>query len=435
VPTNKSAKTSQTAAATVDHILENALGRGASDVHLDPGESSVAVRLRIDGWLQAATKLPRRRYDGVVRELKRRAKLDPKVVKTAQQGSAGLTSAQGNAHLRVATMPTTGGEKIVVSIQRELGEPASLATLGYWGDSLRRLEQTIAEPHGLVLSASPDVTAASLSSLGMVHLLNNPSLDVITLEELPSSRIPGISQTEVKPAHGSFDDYLKAALQQDPNMVMLSRLNEPGVIATALEAALSGRLLLGGVHSSSAVKAVAQLRQAYREPFMLAAALRAAVALRFVRKLCPDCRESYQPDAAEQARVKHLLRVCGVHSTNLLHELEQRAVRSGLGDHGGASGTPLSSSAQRVHNLWRASAEGCPSCRFSGYRGRTGVMEVMTISDDLRQKIAAGDLTQSLYHQALGEGMVPLPLDGFIKVLRGLTSFRQVYPLLAASGL
>jgi type IV pilus assembly protein PilB len=432
VPTKTSAKPSSTVKATVDDVLEKALKRGASDVHLDPSSTSVAVRYRVDGWLQPGSKLPSRRYSAIVREVKRRVGIKTALVTTPQQGNGEFASEQGKAQLGVTTMPTVDGEKVVIHLELPLGEPATLETLGYWGDGLRKLEQTIAQPHGLVLAASPDKTAASLSLLGMVHLLNNPALDVVTLEDSPSQRLAGISQTEVKPSHGSFNDYLQASLKQDPNVVMLSSLHDPAAIATALQASLSGHLLLGGVHTTSSARAVGHLLHAYREPFLLAAAMRASVSLRFVRKLCPECRQTYQPDRAQQEQIKHVLKMSGVHSTKLIHELERRAALEGLGNHAHKEATPLSSSEHRIRYLWHAHPEGCKACRFTGYQGRQGICEAMTISDTLRKKIAASASNSELHHQAIEEGMVPLALDGFIKVLRGLTSLSEVMPLALA---
>src|SRR5581483_10435978 len=199
-------------------------------------------------------------------------------------------SNQINATIHVATMPTVTGEKIAMRLTRRLSEPATLAALGYWGDALNRLETSIAEPHGLVIAASLHRTGANMSLLGIVHLLNNPALNIATLEDPIEHQVPGVNQTQINTATGvNFNTGLQALLHQDPNVVMVSDLHDEDTVHTALQAALSGRLLIGGIHASDAAHGVVHLLNMHIEPFLIATALRLAIGQRSVRRLCPSC--------------------------------------------------------------------------------------------------------------------------------------------------
>jgi type II secretory ATPase GspE/PulE/Tfp pilus assembly ATPase PilB-like protein len=426
-----SKETHETIRATVEQLVEKALKRQASDIHIEPHGKVVTVRFRVDGWLQEASKLPARRFREFAKYVKKLGGLDEKVKTTPQHGSAEFDSSMGRANLDISTMPTMDGEKIVIHLSLELREPATLESLGYWGDTLRTVEYAIAEPHGLVLVASPDKTAVSMSLLGVVHLLNNPALDIATLEDSLSQRVHGVSQTKVRPEHGSFKDYLQAALKQDPNVIMLSRFQDSATVDLGLQTALSGHLLLGGLHVGSAAAAVSHILHLHNEPFLVAASLKAVMAQRFVRRLCDKCRETYQPDQAEQKAIKQLLRSCNVKSMKSLHELERSAALVGLGGTGGKTqpGTMLSSTEHRIVHLWRANPEGCQHCHFTGYTGRLGVCEAIAADDSLRQLIAKNPSTSQIRDAALKNGMLPMQLDAFIKALRGLTSISEILSL------
>lgn len=426
-PVQRSNPTDITVTEAVDLLLDRALERGASDVHIEPRERSVVVRYRIDGWLQEVAKFPLKRYAAVVRQIKQRAKLDTEA-HLPQQASIEYDSDYGPTLLDIATMPTVSGEKIVIHLKPQLSTAATLEDLGYWGDSLRELQHAIAEPHGLVLAASLNKTSLSVSLLSMVHALNNPAFNIATLESQVTHRIPGVTQTELQ-SGTSFTQYLQAVLKQDPNVVMIGSLQEPAAVKLGVQAALDGRLLLGGLPAGSATLAIKHLTQLHTESFMVAAALKASTSQRFVRRLCTYCRHSYLPGPTERGKLSKLLTKSGIRTVKQLHELEIAARASGLGTDAHHHPEPLASTEKRIARLYKPNKHGCSQCHFTGYFGRQGVSETVILNDRLREAIANDMPSGRFRHLAIHEGMVPLALDGFVKALRGLTSTEEIFRL------
>jgi len=416
--------------AAVNSLIEKALARGASDVHIEPRARNIVVRFRVDGWLQETGKLPLAALDGIMQNLKKRAGMDANERSAPQSGSFQLDSNQIAASVRVATMPTITGEKVVLHLVRHLGEPATLEALGFWGESLRRLEAASAEPHGLIVAAGLHRTGGTMSLLGLVHLLNNPALNVATLEETVEQRIAGIAQTQVSSAAGvNFSTGLQALLKQDPNVVMVSDLGESDTVRVAVQAALGGRLILGGLHASDAANGIKHLLSMHTEPFLVASALRAAIGQRFVRRLCMSCRVAYEPDESTRKSLRALLRAGGIKSVKELHELERTAIAAGLGDEADDTSTTEKS----ITRLFRASHEGCPRCRFRGLSGQLGLNEVLIPSDAMKKLLVSNPAAASVRKLAVEEGMLPMACDGLIKALRGLTSLEEISPLAAAA--
>lgn len=413
---------------TVTAIIERALARGATDIHIEPRVRNIVVRFRIDGWLQEVTKLPLAALDDIVQNLKNRSGLDSEQQAAPQSGSFNFDSDQIKTSIHVATMPTVNGEKIALRLTRQLAEPATLEALGFWGEALKRLEMGVAEPHGLVVAASLQRTGATMSLLGVVHLLNNPALNIATLEDPIEHQVAGVNQTQINSAAGiTFNSGLQALLRQDPNVVMVSDLHEADTVHTSVQAALSGRLLLGGVHATDATHGVVHLLNMHVEPFLIATALKLAIGQRFVRRLCASCAQPYTPDEAAKKELRLILKNSGVTTVKALHELELSAIKHGFGIE---TTTPEASTTERsVTRLYRANPEGCPHCNFSGFNGRQGICEVLNTSDHLKKLIAANAGTTNIRKLAIKEGMTPLALDGLVRALRGLTTLEEIAPL------
>lgn len=428
---HKSKDAAQAAAIdkTVAALIERALARGASDVHIEPRARNIVVRFRVDGWLQEVAKLPLPALDELTRNLKKRAELDASEHNAPQSGNFQFDSEQIATNVHVATMPTVTGEKITLHLARRLSEPTTLEALGYWGGSLRRIEMALAEPHGLEIASSPSRTGASMSLLGAVHLLNNPALNIATLEDPIEHQVAGVNQTQVNLSAGvDFASGLQALLTQDPNVVMVSDLHEAETVRAAVQAALNGRLILGGLHASDAAHGVAHLLNTPVEPFLIASSLRVALGQRFVRRLCAHCREAYQPDESVRKGLRTLLHASSVKSVKELHGLERAAIDAGLGDE-----QPDSTTDKAITRLFRTNPEGCPHCRFSGFRGQLGINEVLATSDVMKERIASKAGAAAIRQLAVEEGMIPLPLDGLIKALRGLTTLEEILPLALAA--
>lgn len=413
---------------TVTAIIERALARGATDIHIEPRTRNIVVRFRIDGWLQEITKLPLIALEELVINVKKRSGLDLEQQSAPQSGSFTFGSDQVQTSIHVATMPTVNGEKIAMRLTRHLSEPATLEALGFWGDGLKRVETTIAEPHGLVVTASLHRTGATMSLLGIIHLLNNPALNIATLEDPIEHQVAGVNQTQINTAAGiTFNTGLQALLHQDPNVVMVSDLHEAETVHTAVQAALSGRLLIGGIHATDATHGIAHLLNMHIEPFLVATALRLAIGQRFVRRLCPSCAQPYVPEEATKKNLQLILKGSGVTSMKMLHDLEHSAISHGLSAN--TTEHEAGTTEKTIRRLYRAHSEGCSHCNFSGYSGRVGICEVLTSSDPMKRLIASNGGIADIRKLAVQEGMVPLALDGLIKALCGLTTLEEVLPL------
>jgi type IV pilus assembly protein PilB len=414
----------------IDAMLKRAVERSATDIHIEPRERNIVVRFRIDGWLHETAKLPLGVAGALVANLKKRAQLNTSELRAPQSGNFQFGDpTQIQTTFYIATMPTIDGEKVVIHVSPELSETATLESLGYWGDALAHIEQAVAEPHGLVLATSPNKTATSLSLLGIVHLLNNPALNIATLEDPIERHVSGISQSQVNTTSGvSFSSGLQALLKQDPNVVMVSDIHEQETIELALQSALGGHLLLGGLHTNSAAHGIAHILHMHAEPFLVAAALKVSLGQRLVRRLCPTCRVSYKPDESNAKELKQLLKLCGIKSVKQLHELERRAAEDGVG---ATELSSLSTTATDITTLWRANPDGCPHCHFTGYIGQMGICEVLVNTDAMKKLIVTKASVQEMQKLAVEEGMVPLQLDGLLKALRGLTTLEDILPMLA----
>jgi type II secretory ATPase GspE/PulE/Tfp pilus assembly ATPase PilB-like protein len=292
---------------------------------------------------------------------------------------------------------------------------------------LQQIEYAVAEPHGLVVVASPNRTGTSMSLLGLVHLLSNPALNIVTLEDSIEQRVPGVSQTQIDEVTGvNFSSGLVAMLKQDPNVVMVSNMHESETVKIALDASLGGHLLLGGLHTGSAAQAVTHLLHMGSESFLVASALKIVIGQRFVRRLCPVCSEAYKPDAATGKTIKRLLKTSGVSSVKQLHELELQALNEGIGS---SEASSLGTTATGITRLWRAKPDGCPRCHFTGYNGRIGVCEVLVNSDAMKKLVASMPPALAIHDLAVSEGMIPVQCDAFIKCLRGLTALEETVQL------
>lgn len=407
---------------TIDLLLEKAIARQATDVHIEPRERRVAVRFRVDGLLQEATALPLTVLSSIVSSFKTRAGLEPAQTRTPQNASFDFKAKEFDVTVNIATMPVIGGEKVTLHMNPHFSEPATLASLGYWGKALTSIEQAVAEPHGLVVVASPDRTATSMSLLGIVHLLNSPALNVATIEDSIERQLPGVNRTQIDSDAGlNYHIGLQALLNQDPNVIMVSELRDPPTAELALRASLNGQLILGGVHADSAALGITHLLHMGVPPYLLAATLKIGTARRSVRRLCPACRQSYRPEEPELKSISHTLQTTGFGSIGTLHTLEQEAVAAGVG-----STTPFSTTTNGITRLWHASPNGCSHCHYRGYTGFLGVYETLVNSDHLKNLLASSPTTATIQKLAVTEGMVPLQLDAVIKALRGLTTIEEV---------
>lgn len=407
-------------------IIETAIAHRATGIHIESCKDHTRVRYRVDGFLREANKFPSSYGAPLFSYLKELAGMRSEEINIPQESRRKVRVGDISYSLQISTVPVSDGEKIVMHIVPETSEIPTLKELGYWGSALETVNQALSQPYGLILVAGPNGSGKSTSLYAFLSALNNPSLNVSTIEDSISHRINGANQVQVNPKTGlTFHKGLQALLRQDPNIIMIGGIHDRLTAETAAQAAFSGHLMLGGIHSGSSASSVSYLTDMGIEPYMIAGTVRAIVSQRLVRRLCTKCREKYKPDAAKVTEIKNSLHLSGTSVSGHLHELEAQAKKEGVGSDTNTKPT-LSTTANKINHLWKAHAGGCVECHHIGYKGLVGIFEVLSVSPEMQKLIMSGSSQGVIQKHSLSMGMVPLQLDGLVKALRGITSIEEV---------
>jgi type IV pilus assembly protein PilB len=419
-------------AQTVNLIIEYAIKAGASDVHIEPREDTVSIRYRIDGILKEANKLPKKVHGALVSRIKILSNLKIDERRVPQDGRFKIQVGSGVYALRVSTLPITEGEKVVMRVLDESSKAATLEELGYWGVSLKTINHAIVQPHGMVLVTGPTGSGKSTSLFSVLSLLNRPSVNISTVEDPVEYKIPGANQTQVNAKAGmTFANGLRALLRQDPNIIMVGEIRDKERADLGVQAALTGHLVFATLHTNNAATCLPRLLDMGIEPFLIASTVRVVVGQRLVRKLCPECRESYAPDEVTIKQVTESFGISDAAHMKYIHELETAALDAGIGK-ANTSKTSKESTAEpstsptKIEKLWRSHDGGCEHCNQTGYKGRMGIYEVLDNSIDMQKLIVGGSTSDGIQNLAIENGMVTMQLDGFVKSLRGQTSVEEI---------
>ena len=417
-------------AQTVNLLIEYAIRSGASDIHIEPRDSYISVRYRVDGILKEANKLPKKVHSALVSRIKILSNLKLDERRVPQDGRFKIQIGNAVYALRVSTLPISEGEKVVMRILSESSNALSLEELGYWGIALASINDAIAQPHGMVLVTGPTGSGKSTSLFSTLSILNKPSVNISTVEDPVEYKIPGANQTQVNPKAGmTFANGLRALLRQDPNIIMVGEIRDTETSGLAVQAALTGHLVFATLHTNNAATCLPRLLDMGIEPFLIASTVRAVVGQRLVRRLCVDCRESYVPDAGTLKQVAEIFKTDSSSVMQYVHGLEKQALEGGVGKTStgkSAKTDELSTTPSKITRLWKIHEDGCDACGHTGYKGRIGIYEVLSNSNDVQKLIVANATSNDIQNQAIKEGMVTMQLDGFIKALRGQTSLEEI---------
>jgi type IV pilus assembly protein PilB len=408
-------------AKTVNIIIEGAIKSDATDIHIEPRDASVVVRYRVDGLLREVNKLPLKSASALVAYLKQLSSLSHDG-RTPQQGLFKLNVDEKVYSLNTATLPTVDGEKVAIHIINENKKPLDTSELGLWGQALAGLKHAIVQPSGVILVSGPIGSGKSTTLHSVLNLLNSPTLNISTIEEPIKYQLNGANQTSVDLSAGdSFSASLQHVLKQDPDIIMISELQDNKTLSLAFKAALKGHLVLSAIHANSAAASLSRLKDMGLEPFVIANTIRAALSQRLIRKLCSGCSEEFMPGPRIVKQLNMAFDLEKQGGFKRLHELERQALSDGLGE-----GEHVSSSSSSIGRLWRASEDGCDNCNHSGYKGRVGIFEVLNNSAKIQKVIASETNSEMIESEAIKEDMVTMQLDGLVKCLRGLTSIEEV---------
>ncbi len=387
-------------AKIVEQILGFAVGSGASDVHIEPQTNRIRVRYRIDGILQEKLILPRSVAEALVSRIKilSRLKIDEK--RLPQDGRFGFSSDKGDVDLRVSTLPTVHGEKVVIRLLRKQEHIATMEELGMTGRTLADFLEVIKIPQGIVLMTGPTGSGKTTTLYSALNIVNKTAVNILTVEDPVEYEMAGISQVQVNNQAGlTFASVLRSFLRQDPDIMMVGEIRDQETAALAVQASLTGHLVFATLHTNNAAGAIPRLVDMGIEPFLLASSVNFVMAQRVVRKLNPEFIEEYQPSAIE---LNELTTVLGDHLTRFLQEkgitLEQL----------------------RLHR---------PKTGINSndaYKGRVAVFEAMKTDDQLRELITKNSTAGEIEAAALQQGMLLMKQDGYMKVLAGLTTIEEV---------
>ena len=378
----------------VNSIIFQAAEDGASDIHFEPQEDALLVRLRIDGVLHEVQRIPKRMLNGVTTRLKVLAKLDIAERRKPQDGRMSLNAAAAGRMLdvRVATLPTVEGESVVMRLLDKTKRAPTLAELGLSDEMRAKLEDIIRRPTGAILSTGPTGSGKSTTLYAALTEINRPEINIITVEDPVEYRLTGLNQVQINPRAGlTFAAALRSILRSDPDVVMVGEIRDSETAKISVEAALTGHLVLSTLHTNDAPGAISRLNEMGVEPFLTGSAVSAVLAQRLTRKLCTHCCEMYTPtiDDLIKARISP----------------EVAAAADGV-------------------VFYRK--KGCPRCGQTGYKGRVGVFQLLVMSENLESLAARNASREELERAAIEEGMRTLWDDGLAKVAAGLTSIEEL---------
>lgn len=400
-------------AQTVNLIIEYAVNSGASDIHIEPREKFVQIRYRIDGVLREANKLPKRTLAAMVSRIKILSGLKIDERRVPQDGRFKLNMNGRIFAFRVSTLPVSDGEKVVMRILDESSDPLTLEQLGFWGLALQNINSAIKQPHGMVLVTGPTGSGKSTTLHSVLNILNRPDINISTVEDPVEYRLEGVNQTQTNNTAGmTFANGLRALLRQDPNVIMVGEIRDGETAGLAVQAALTGHLVFSTLHTNNAATCLPRLLDMGIEPFLIASTVRVVIGQRLVRRLVPDESEQYTPDEKERKEIERVFGIKSNEDWKRVLDLTEKAQE--------AFDKPKSSKL----TLWRPKKD--LSEGHSGYHGRMGIYEVLSISSDIQKMIVANSTSEQIQDQAIKEGMATMQLDGLIKAMLGMTSIEEI---------
>jgi type IV pilus assembly protein PilB len=407
----------------VASVLAVGIRAGASAIHIEPRAADIRIRHRIDGVLTEAESMPLAVGPVLVAGLKILVHLPVDEEETLPQQAATTVTVQGKPYkLQVATIPVEDGEKAVVQLTSLSGKAPTLEQLGYWGPGLKALSTAVTKPRGLVLLAGPHDSGQAESAYSILSQINSPSVSISTIEDPIVYRIPDATQTQVNGRIGlTFSTGLRTLLRQDANVLFVSNLRDSETAKLAVEGALSGRLLIAGLHSPSATGAISHLLAAGVEPYLVAHTVQAVIGQRVVRRLCENCKQIYTPNEQELIGILKSLGIRTAAQLQRVRELEHQALEEKL-----VVGASPTTSATSITSLYRPSKDGCAECSHTGYKGGIGIYEVLEMTESIQRLILGSATSQVIGDQATQEGMPTMQMDGLVKVLLGITSVDEV---------
>lgn len=388
-------------------IIDWAVDMGSSDIHIEPLSHIVRIRYRIDGQLREILEYQPFLHQQIVARFKIMSNLKIDESRIPQDGRLSTTIKQKALDLRVSTLPTVHGEKIVMRIVDKSKSIPSIDVLGIEWHNRELLEKAISQPNGIVLTSGPTGSGKSTTLYSCLSRLNKPDVNIMTLEDPVENQIDGLNQSQVFPDIGySFASGLRTALRQDPDIIMVWEIRDHDTINIAIEAALTGHLVVSTIHTNSAAETLTRIINMGIQPFLLPATINAIIAQRLIRKVCPHCKKAVKlSELPEQQR-------------QTVEKAIKRTAKQEL-----ISRIP----GEVLQNPQFYEPVGCEQCDNTGYKGRVGIYEILEITQNIKKMIIEGASATIINEVAIQDWMTSLEQDGIIKALNGVTTLAEVY--------
>ncbi|MDP2672094.1 MAG: GspE/PulE family protein [Candidatus Daviesbacteria bacterium] len=382
----------------VDTVLEYAYDNKVSDIHIEPHEKEVIIRFRIDGILHDVVQLPTELHPFVVTRLKILSKLRTDEHRSAQDGRLDFLVEGGKVDVRISIVPVSDGEKVVMRLLSEKSRQFNLTELGLAGEDLEKVKRGFKRPHGMILATGPTGSGKTTTLYSILKILNKREVNIATIEDPVEYDIDGVNQIQVqKKTNLTFASGLRSILRQDPDIVMVGEIRDEETASIAINAAMTGHLVLSTLHTNDAPTTLPRLLDMKIEPFLIASTINVAIAQRLVRKIHQACMESYKPNEDEMGNLKDAI---------------------------GAEKWKRFKMDLKVPRLYKGM--GCKLCNQTGYEGRIGIYEVMEMSEEIRRLIMKQANSDDIRTVAIAEGMTTMFEDGLKKVLQGSTTIEEI---------
>ncbi|MCX5811452.1 MAG: ATPase, T2SS/T4P/T4SS family [Proteobacteria bacterium] len=368
----------------VNSLLTQAVADNASDIHIEPGEKTLRIRMRIDGKLREIPAPPKKMFLPIVSRIKIVAGMDIAKSRIPQDGRFDIKEGTKDLGIRVSTYPTIYGEKAVLRMLDKSAALYGIDRIGFFSEDEEKIKSVLKRPYGFILSTGPTGSGKSTSLYAILNFINTPEKNIITIEDPVEYTIESISQSQVNPRAGlTFDVGLRAILRQDPDVIMVGEIRDRETATIAVHSALTGHIVLSTFHTNDAAGSATRLVEMGVEPFLVASSLTCVIAQRLLRKICTECKEEYMPPRSI------------LDSINVKEDIP----------------------------LYRG--RGCPVCKYTGYKGRTGVFEVLIVDDSIRALIVEKSSSEVIKKTAKAHGMTEMKDDAVKKAIAGITTLEE----------
>ncbi len=392
----------------IDSMLEYAIFQEASDIHIEPAENEVDVRMRVDGILRNVMTLPKQIQPGLVARIKILSNLKLDEHRLPQDGRFKIETEEYKISFRVSIIPVFDGEKVVMRLLNESGKVLTLEQLGFQKMALEKIKRNIEKPHGMILVTGPTGSGKTTTLYTILNALNSPEVNITTVEDPIEYRMPRINQSQVNHKIGyTFAAGLRAFLRQDPDIILVGEIRDTETAEISVNAAMTGHLLLSTLHTNDAPTALPRLQEMDIPSFLIATTANIIVGQRLVRRICMNCIYSYKLEKEDMKEIEY--------------QFDIKELMRILSDAGSISSTKTN-----LASLLFYKGKGCNKCNNTGYKGRIGIYEVLEVDNEISEMIMKRATADDLRKIAIKKGMITMSQDGFIKAKNGITTIEEI---------